>query len=167
MSNVPPPVPPEQPPNYAAYYRGDANVDPNKLRLLKEGYFGLNTVFLVNILMAVGANVAFRSSEDLGLFAIAVIVVFVAIGLLTYPQNKKIGEGLGWAPSSAVLASVLMGLNSALCCGIIGYMVVQSMALKGMKAYGVTAGIFGLKKSVVEQRIAELEAAKQTIPTPS
>lgn len=152
MANVP------TPPPHAPYYRGEAtNLDPNQLRSLKEGYFGLNTIFFINIALALGSNVLLRGEFNSVVFLVVVGAMFVIISLATFPSNKKIGQGMGWPAGNAVLASVLMGLNSALCCGIIGYVVMQNIALKGMARFGIKAGLFGLKKSVVEQRIAELE----------
>lgn len=69
-----------------------------------------------------------------------------------------IAYGKGWDPSAAMLASVLMGLNSALCCGIIGYVVMQQIASMEMKRYGIPAGFFGIRKAIVTARVAELRA---------
>jgi hypothetical protein len=53
-------------------------------------------------------------------------------------------------------ASVLMGLNSALCCGVIGYIVVQSMAAKKFKEAGIPKGFFGYKKADVNAFIDQM-----------
>lgn len=161
MSELPPPIPP---PDYGAYYRGTGptNLDPEKLRLLKDGYFGLNNVFLLNVVFAIGSNVVFRGLDVDPVLALGFLAVFlITIGALTFPSNKKIGMALGWEPSGAILASILMGLFAWICCGAFGYMIMQNKALRGMKDYGISAGVFGLKKSVVEQRIAELEMAQR------
>jgi len=135
---------------------------PPYLRLLKDGYFGLNNVFLLNVVFAVGTNALFSATRIDPTLALVVLPLFlITIGILTYPSNKKIGEALGWQPSGAILSSILMGLFAWICCGAFGYMIMQNKSLAGMKEYGISAGLFGLKKSVVEQRIAELEMAQR------
>jgi hypothetical protein len=150
------------PPQYAAYPRGEALYgSSDKLRALADGYFGLNRVFLINVVLAIGSRVATAAempAATLLLVVAAVILVLgLAVGFLTYPCNKKIGYGANWSPGMPVLASVLMALNSALCCGIIGYIVVQSLAAKEMKKYGLVGGGFGLKKPNVERLISEMQ----------
>ncbi len=164
MSEQPPLIPPQPPQDYGPYYRGTGptNLDPEKLRLLKDGYFGLNMVFLLNVAFAIGSNVIFRGLAVEPAVGLGFLAVFlITIGALTYPSNKKIGTALGWEPSGAILASILMGLFAWICCGAFGYMIMQNKALRGMKDYGISAGAFGLKKKVVEQRIAELEMGQQ------
>jgi len=173
MSNVPPSgepsnIPPQgnfsaPPPEYAGYTRGGGS-DPNQLQALADGYFGLNQVFLINVVMVIAINVATRSIFSWPLFIGCVVVVFAVITALTLPKNKLIGEGLGWGPNGPMIASILMGLNSALCCGIIGYAVVQNMAAKKMKEFGITGGTFGIKKNLVYARIEQLRA-QQSMPS--
>src|SRR5579859_7496136 len=153
--NPPPPGPPEG--QYAQYYRpGQSSYgSSDRLQGLVDGYFGLNNVFLINVGLVIGLNVLiqslFRSMPPdrdaitvLLVWVGAIVVIGISIGFLTYPSNKKIAYGKDWPPSNATLASVLMGLNSALCCGVIGYVVMQQLAMAEMKKYGVKAG-FGFR----------------------
>jgi hypothetical protein len=166
--------PNEPPPQYAAYPRqGMANYGTaDKLRALADGYYGLNKVFLLNIALvlanrAVSAGVKTVEAAMMVLVG-SVLVVGLIIGFATYPSNKKIGYGANWSPGMPIVASVLMALNSALCCGIIGYVVVQSIAAKEMSKYGLKAGLFGgLKKPDVERTIAQFQAQEAAPAAPA
>jgi hypothetical protein len=162
-----PPVPPSEPTpppqQFAQYPRGnDVYGSSEKLQNLMDGYFGLNWVFLVNVVLSLISRglgaVAKNPEQALVMLLGFVVVVFAVIAGMSYPQNKKIGIGMGWPPANSVIASILMGLNSVVCCGIIGFIVMQSIAANEMKRYGITGGIFGLKKSVIQAKIAELQA---------
>ncbi len=151
MSDVPPP------PKYVAYPRGETGLlygSADKLQALGEGYFGLNMAFFLNVLLAVGVTLLAQAGWIA--YLLGVLAIFLLIAFLTYPYNRKIAFGKGWADGYAVLTSVLMGLNSALCCGIIGYVVMQQFASSEMKRYGLASGAFGIRKNVwramVEQR---------------
>jgi hypothetical protein len=175
MSDVPPPnepnEPPSAPPQFAAYPRGP-EIAPygsfEKLQALSDGYFGLNNVFLVNVLLAIGSRalqLGPRTPEQAWMMIIgAVVVMGLIIGVMSFPFNRKIAIGKGWTDGHAILASVLMGLNSALCCGLIGYIVMQSIASSEMKKYGISAAGLGLKKKVVQERIAQMKAQQGSGP---
>ena len=168
MSDMPPPIDPQEPttppPQFAAYPRGP-EIPPygsvEKLQALSDGYFGLNNVFVLNIVLSLASRVlpiqAENPKEALTLLIGIVVVFFFLIGGLTFPFNRKIAIGKDWPAGYAVLASVLMGLNSALCCGIIGYIVMQQIASAEMKKYGLTFSLFGLKKKDVQARIAQMK----------
>ncbi|MEQ1822327.1 MAG: hypothetical protein ABL949_07450 [Fimbriimonadaceae bacterium] len=182
--NVPPQDPNTPPPTSpypyetgsAAYYRPGADGSPaygsaDKLQALSDGYFGLNPIFGLNVLFALGSNVMIRtaSPDNVAMIAIGVIVVmFVSILFLTLPKNKQTAYGKGWSDSNAILASVLMGLNSALCCGVIGYIVMQNIALTEIKRYGIKGGsFFGLKEKDVEAHIAAMRTAPRGVQPPT
>ena len=160
--------PPEPPPQYAAYPRESRAVygSAEQLRALYKGYSGLTLVFVLNILLSLLIQALFMNAgggEDallIWLIGSAVIGVFVA--LATYRCNKSIAYGANWHPSMAILASTLMGLNSALCCGIIGYVVLQQLATNEMKKYGLKSRFFGgIRKREVEQIAVELETLQR------
>ncbi|MCA0361817.1 MAG: hypothetical protein LCH41_12295 [Armatimonadetes bacterium] len=156
------------------YPRDQVNVPPGgsaeKLEALGSGYHGLNLVFVGNIVVALGINLFARSTEGdlgagviiLGLFAL----MGVGVAFATFPQNKKIGFGLDWQPSGAIIASILMGLNSALCCGVIGYVVMQQLAGNRMKQYGLRTGFLGVKKADIAARVSELRQSPAGSPPP-
>lgn len=155
----------EMPPPFAEYPRNTpAYGSVAQLRSLAEGYFGLSRVFAINIGIVIATNLLSRSgSLSLALIGLILLGVGVLIAILTYGPNKKIGEGAGWSPAQPVIASILMGINSALCCGIIGYAVMQSIAANHMKPYGIKLGAFASKKKVDEQ-IAAFEAQRGVGP---
>jgi len=162
----PPGGPPPQ--QYAQYYRGPGLPGSSeRLEALAKGYFGLNWIFLANVVMALTVGIGGRAfmlsrpANDLT----GPLVYFAELGLLVvlfaflpYPYNKQIGIGLGWAPSGAFVASILMGLNSWFCCGMIGYLVMQQLAYGEMKRYGVKPRAFGVRRKDLEQIIAALKA---------
>jgi hypothetical protein len=166
----------EPPQQYAQYYRGGNNQfqgSSQQLQALSDGYFGLNNVFIVNVVLVFAARIAQTATQNTANFLIAVLasilVLGLAVGFLSYPVNKKVGYGAGWQPSGPVFASILMGINSALCCGVIGYFWVQSIAAKKMKEFGVQPKGFGLKKKDIQLAIQELqrqEAARQAPAAP-
>jgi len=156
-------VPPDSgpPPQFAAYPRPQFYGDPSKLQALSDGYFGLNTVFLYNFGLAILLNVVGRIPNfefGLILFLISIPLIGLVVGYLSYPKNKLIGYGCNWSKHGPLTASILMGLNSALCCGIIGYVVVQNIALKEMRKYGVRGGAFGLRKRDVQAVVDALNS---------
>jgi hypothetical protein len=164
-------LPPEgQPPHYAAYPRSTPGPygTPDKLRALSEGYFGLNLIFGLNIALALG-TMAIPAPKDLAtLLAVAVgvrVVIALVIGFATYPHNKKIGYGANWSSYWPAVASILIALNSALCCGIIGYVVMQQLASNEMRKYGLKVGFGGIRKKDVELKIAEMESHSR-VPGP-
>lgn len=161
-------------PDYSGYYiRPDLipSLHADKLQALANGYFGLNLVFVLNIVLALGLNalVGLSRSGEIAFLALVggAVFVFLVIAGCTFPYNRKIAFGMGWAPGIAVLASLLMGLNSALCCGIIGYVVMQQIAFVEIKKYGVRKGFFGVRKGDVAARISELRQAELRQRMPS
>jgi hypothetical protein len=145
----------DPPPPYASYPRGDPLVlygTPDKLQALSKGYFGLIGVFILNFVLLAAAEVVSRFL-DFSL-SLALVPVFGLVALLTYPLNRQIAFGKDWPNRSAWLASVLMGLNSALFCGIFGYAIMQWIVLKEMMRYGIKSGYFEVSKREVDQVIA-------------
>lgn len=156
------------------YPRDQVNVplggSAEKLESLGSGYHGLNMVFVGNIIVAMAINALAQTSGDSLGAATIVLGLLVALGIgvafATYPQNKKIGFGLGWQPSGAIIASILMGLNSALCCGVIGYVVMQQLAGNRMKQYGLRTGFLGVKKADIAASVSELRQSPAGSPPP-
>ncbi|MFI5386850.1 MAG: hypothetical protein ACHQ50_12115 [Fimbriimonadales bacterium] len=126
---------------------------------------------MLNILLAAGARLAQMGTTDpaasLMIFGASALFVGIVIGFCTYPYNKKIGFGCDWSPASPIVASMLMGLNSALCCGIIGYIVMQQIAATEMKKYGLKTGFGGIRKKHVAAVVAQLRANAQPVPPPN
>lgn len=157
-----------QPPG-SNYYRPGQPVygRPDQLQALADGYFGLNTAFLLVIVLYLFLTLGVPGilsgvlANNKALVLPALIFIFLAYGggvaLLALKPCKKIAYGKGWTEGQGVLAAVLVGLNAMLCCGIIGFIVMQTIASSEIKKYGVPSGIFGLKKSEVARVIAAME----------
>ena len=163
---------PPAPEGYVGYMRtAELYGTPEKLKALADGYFGLNTIFIFNIALVLGSRaLGGQIAEAAGVWgglALEGGVIFLLIAATSFPSNQKIALGKGWQPGNAILASVLMGLNSALCCGIIGYLVMQSIAAKEMAKYGIKGSIFGgIKKPQIYAKIEQMKVAPAAPPPP-
>lgn len=160
MSYTPPPPEGPNQGGYVGYYRNDQGKRykaPEKLEALIEGYFGLNRAFLMCVPIGLSASAAQFVIPDPVFGPIVSLclvgLLMLAVGVLTYPPNKKIAEGMGWNDSSALLASILSGMVGFLCCGAIGLAVMQQIAVIEMKKYGLRVNFFFTKKN------AQLKAA--------
>jgi hypothetical protein len=71
---------------------------------------------------------------------------------------------MGWSKSGIVWARILMAINYFFC-GFIGFIVLQSIASREMKKYGVRTGFLGAKKQDVASMIARLRS-EESIPIP-
>lgn len=156
------------PPQYAAYPRASAVPygSPEKLKALGEGYYGLNWAFLINIVLGFVVNYTV-SYGGIRYFLVLAPVLLLVIAAITYPSTKKIAFGMGWAPGYAILASLLIGLNAVLCCGIIGYIVMQMIASNEMKRYGLKPGMLGIRKRDWKAAIAAMETAVPPFEPPT
>ena len=71
---------------------------------------------------------------------------------------------MSWSSGQVVAAAVLMGINGALCCGVLGYAILQSIASRRMRSvYNVRLGLF-MSKRLVQKRIDELRALRAVEP---
>jgi hypothetical protein len=163
MQGEPPPT------GFVAYPRTNPYGTAEKLQALSDGYFGLNWIFVLNIGLAFGARLVQTVLATADNWPVVVLgslaALAVIVGFATFPYTSKIAFGADWRPGYAILASVLIGLNSFLCCGLIGYVVVQQIASSHMKRYGLrVASIGGIRKREVEAIIAQMRASEQSPP---
>jgi hypothetical protein len=169
MSDGPPPIQqdPNLPPvqNYAAYPRGN---DPlprysshEKLQALMDGYYGLNWAFLAMVgfaLLAVISLVAGRgTTAGVVLYVAFLVLALVAMGVVSYPYNKKLGFGLGWKESTPLWVSIGLSIGSCVISPIVVLIVVQLIAMGEIKNYGVKKGFFGVRKKDIKAKIEELK----------
>src|SRR5579871_1860207 len=133
MSAMPPPGGSNYPrPSVLAPYGSAA-----RLQSLADGYFMLIWAFLANfvvyfVLIGFGQT---SGRQDL-LFG-SIGLLFLVSALLSYFPNRKVVEGLGKAPSTAILYSLLVGVLSFICCTSLGYAVVQIIAANEIRRYGL------------------------------
>ena len=155
-NNLPPPV------GYVPYARpADMPYGTvEKLQALCNGYFGLNYVFIINVVLFFVQRAVLYFDPTALAFGLATILMIPIIAFLTFPQNKLIGFGKDWSPSGPLIASILMGFNSAFCFGLLGYVVMQHIAFKEMKLYGIKGGSFSMRKDQVQAQIAAMRAAR-------
>jgi len=158
-------LPPVQP-SYAAYPRefGKAYGTVERLEALGAGYFGLNVGFLWMIASAViliGVEIA---DPSLGPFPFFVGYPLAA-GFATLPHNKKIAVGKGWAESTGIVASVCVGLSTFICGGLVACIVMQQIAVREMKKYGVRPG-FSLTKKRFQSFVAQRRELDAQVPAP-
>lgn len=175
MSDVPPVPGPDgaPPPVFAEYPRGPQGPgygSADQLQALSDSYFGLNYVFLVNVALALTSralSLTVTTVESALVYLLgSILVMGLVVALFSYRYNKKAAFGLNWQPSMAIVASILLALQSWLCCGAIGIIVMQQIITGEMKKYGIPAGFLGVKKTIVANAIAQLRAAEQNQPRP-
>lgn len=156
MSEVPPP--------FAEYPRPVEFVGTvDQLRALIKGHADLNRAMLATlgfgaVLVGVGVVVALGGNNADLVFGIGVPVLLVAVGFLAHPGVKGIGEGMSWSRTQVLAGTLLIPLG-LLCLptyGILGYAVVQHIALSRIKRYGVKRPPFGSWKKAMEARLDEL-----------
>jgi hypothetical protein len=157
-------IPPVQ---FAAYPRAGAVQwgSADKLQALADGYFGMNYLFGAGFVY----NVAVRFAPVV-LGALSIVLIFggiIALALFSFTFVNKIAFGLNWSTSKANWAKLLMAFNF-FCCEIVGILILQSMASREMKNYGLRPSYSGFKKREVYARIAQLrqEEAAPTFAAP-
>lgn len=139
------------PPIATVPYPRQSDVQKDRLISLVEGYHGLSYAFGANILLNVVGNIAIAALNlEYGILLIVPFALVIAF-FLTLGPNRKVGYGLGWKDSGPYVASALIGLNAALFCGIVGYIVVQTMASNELKRQGVKIGFLVTKKNMLQQ----------------
>jgi hypothetical protein len=159
--------PPQQ---FAAYPRPGAGTSEmaDTLQLLSDGYFGLNLAFGLCILVGVVGYILLLGLPSVGLppvVAVAAVVfilgvTYVASIALILKPTKKLGQAMGWSPVIPWVASIA----TVFCLGLIGFVILQQIASSRMKSlFGVRGGFFGIKKAVVNRRIAELRAPSNPV----
>lgn len=152
MSEIPPP--------YAQYPRNEPLYGTSaQLQSLMDGYYGYSRLFLIQIGLAlVWIAGIFLAKDNGGIVYLAGIpILILVIGFLSYPLNKKIGYGANWSTTQIVLASLMMAFT-VVCYGILGYIIMQTIAANHIKRYGVRSGCLGLRKKAIRERISDLQA---------
>jgi len=156
------------PVKYAAYPRENSVSTYGtleKLEALGSGYFGLVTIWAVNLVAVVAGNALALGIHSFPRLALIVFLV-LTFGALSYPQNKKIAYGMGWSNSKAILASVLIGGTSFFCYAVIGFLIIQNSVARELKRYGVTLGSFGQRKSEFRAAVEARRHAENLPPPP-
>ena len=153
----------ETPRSFADYPRGEPIVAGSAERLqdLMEGYYAYGWLFLLHVVLTlavVGLSVALGKTGPI-VHSGGLLVVMATMGFVSYPVNAKVGRGANWSKTGVVLASIAIALGTV-CYGIIGYVVLQSLAGAKIRSLGVKRKPFGFRKKDVRARIVELRAAE-------
>ena len=149
------------PPPFAEYPRNSSSPgSAAKLQSLMEGYYGYGPLFAIHVVLTLILRVASLGlgPNGLALYGLGVLVIMIVMGLASYRVNAKVGFGAGWSQTQVVLACVMIALGT-ICFGIIGYIILQTIAANHIKMYGVRSGCMGIKKKAIQARIAELQAS--------
>lgn len=137
-----------------------------------EGYYGLGWAFAATFSAAVvlfgAAFLLGNSTPPPELLQWVVMVAalagpLVVAGVSSYPCNKKIAYGADWKSGTAIVASILLAIGTAIC-GFFGFIFMQSVALGEIKKFGIKPGFFGIRKRDILARIQVLR--EPTLPVP-
>lgn len=133
----------QTPPTKTAAYPRAGAVPSSKLRAILEGCQGLNIIFGITVAVNIVGGQSLRREGGATLPAIIAfaIILFLLVSIGSFKYVKKVGEGLDWPESKATMVSVLLGLNSAICCGAIGFILVQMAAIKKLNEGGIEASL--------------------------
>lgn len=174
-SNPDPSMPPPRigdfsapPPAYAAYTRpGPFAGSPDHLEAVADGYYGLNWVFLFNVIWAVAGIgfIAFLSQNNNpigGIFALVFVVLSVPVmAFASYKSMKKLAFGMNWSPTVAIVLAICLGF-SVLCIGIFAYIILQMLAAAEIRKYPVKKSFLGgFRKKDLKALVAEMRASPQ------
>jgi len=164
MAEVPPPQ------NFVAYPRGNTPGSygtVEQLEALGEAYFGYNILFLGAIAVSVtGFFVGYTFRIFPYFIQLPCVLLVVIFG--SYSLNSKIAYGKNWPTGAALAASLLVGFNAVLCCGIIGFVVMQTIALNEIKKYGMPTGFLSFTNKKFKAFVANRRNADSSPgPIPS
>lgn len=157
-------MPDVPPPKYAAYPRGNnpsTYGTTDQLEALGQAYFGYSWLFLGAIATSLaGFGIAFAT--NIFPYFIQMPLVFLVVTFGSHGLNKKVAYGKNWSSGAPLAASLLMGLSAILCCGIIGFVIIQTIALNEIKRYGIKTGTFTFTRkkfnaAVQERRNADIQ----------
>jgi hypothetical protein len=167
----------QEPPKYIAYPRPQLQLDPKKLEMLRDAYYGSSwlmaaTLSLALIVQGTGLMLMRSGGDVAQALGTAIIVgaalpIFAVDLLIAYRYASMVAKatekGTGYAVCLALGAAAL----SPCCCGILGCMVIQHRVLSEYKRYGIEVSFFGgVKRAVIQAKIDQLKEA-QAAPPPT
>lgn len=184
MSEIPPinepsqpsaPIPPPKgdfsaPPQYAGYTRPTAFAgSPDRLEAVADGYYGLNWVFLFNLVWAISGffliGVVSQNDRD-GLFSLTLSIGFIiltipVVAFASYKSVKKLAFGMNWSPQMAVVISIALGFG-VLCLGLLAYVILQMLAAAKIRKYPIKKSFLGgFRRKDIRALVAEMRASPQ------
>lgn len=161
------------PPPTVAYPRGQVGASPaaDRLQALSDAYFSLTWVFVVAAVLVVfftfnGAmsaqgnakmdnDPAYRLGYYMGPFMLAGAVAWV----MSYKTLQRASFGMGWNPRTPMWLSLVLGLQTCICCGAFGILIVQHILVGEMQKYGIKGRFLGgVRKDQIAAVVAQLRA---------
>jgi hypothetical protein len=158
----------KQPTNFVAYPRGEARYSsPEKLAALGEGYFGISSAFVLNLILGgatMVACIALRGYAPWALVTAAgVLITGLATGFLSYTHLTQIGYAMDWKASAPRVLSIIIGLTAPTCLSVIAFAWVQTIAGREIREFGVKQGFFGLTRMSIVRRMRELAVVEPPV----
>ena len=160
-------------PDYVRYARPHLEVDPHKLEILRDAYFG--SQWLVVSTLA-GYLVAFPATVGMAaLFGTAgpsvaywsMIVVFAALLIVNLAISHKYAAAVAEARAKGAFYRVglaaMAALLSLVCVGLLACAIIQQEAAYEFKLCGLRPGFLGYRKEDIQ---AAIEKARQAQEVP-
>lgn len=122
-----------------------------------DGYYQLSWHFAGTVLYLILSLVVTLPFDAMWLFLALFLLSPVIAGFASYPINKRIAFGMGWADNAPIIASFAIGVNLFVA-GVIGYVIYQLIIMGTIQSYGVKKTFWGVRKKAIKERIAELQA---------
>ncbi len=128
-----------------------------------DAHWGFGKAFLFTMLFSL-ATLALHmvsQNETYQLFAMGVRLVGtgVFVGFITYPLNKKLGQLMDWPEGKPRTISIIMGVVSATCMGILAFIWGQQMSTLQLARLGTPKKWYGFTKKGVRAYIETLPSA--------
>jgi hypothetical protein len=158
---------PGDPPNpgHVAYPRPKSVPgSAEQLRALRDGYFFLTPLLILNIVWVFGGMALFKMSNfgQVGLFIVFLEFLFLSLsgvlaGFVSYPTNKKIAFGMGWSPTTAILLSLASAVSGCLCAGMPTILILYMLVRHRISRFGIPYPTFEYKRKDLDAAIQEIE----------
>jgi len=152
---------------YPLHTAKDYREAAERLNLLKNGYYrltmGIYYMLAVYLFTAILFAVTFRQDPENAM--ILVLCVFPPLQIvggffIAFRAAREIERGGGVGIETATTLAIL----TAFCFGIVGIIILQTMATNAMERYGIGTSFMGVDRKQLEDRIAELRQASVAVP---
>lgn len=162
MSNIPPVQ------SFANYPRASA-ITKEQVQMAADAHWGFGKAFLVTVLFSLCTLALHAVSQDETFQLVAMGIRLIGTGVfvffITYPLNKKLGVLMEWPEGKPRTISIVMGVISATCMGIVAFIWGQQMSTLQLAKLGVPKKWYGFTKKGVKAYIATLPSSSE-IPAP-
>lgn len=147
MASVPPP-----PVEYSNYPR-EQGLSKRKVKAAVDAYYGYGKAILWTILFSLGTVVLHLVSSNDAYQLTIMILRWVGTGVfvawVTYLPNQLMATAADWPDGKARTTSIIMGVISIFCFGIVAFIWGQMMAQSQMTTFRVPRKWWGFRKKDV------------------